>query len=70
MSFVKENPTIEVPGHLSNVSPEKKNYKYPHAYQGNWVDQRYLPVEATEKFYKPLANGSERSLNEFHPKKK
>jgi putative ATPase len=70
LAFVKENPTIEVPGHLSNVSPEKKNYKYPHSYPGNWVEQRYLPLEATEKFYHPLANGSERALNEFHQKKK
>jgi putative ATPase len=66
LSFVKENPTIEVPGHLSNVSPEKKNYKYPHAYPGNWTEQRYLPHEANEKFYQPSFNGSEKALNESH----
>lgn len=66
LAFVKENPTLEVPGHLSNVSPEKKNYKYPHAYQGNWVEQRYLSVEVDEKFYVPNVNGSERALNEAH----
>jgi putative ATPase len=70
LSFVKENPTIEVPGHLSNVSPEKKNYKYPHSYPGNWVDQRYLPKEVTERFYQPLSNGSEKALNDGHSKKK
>ena len=66
MSFVKENPTIEVPGHLSNVSPEKKNYKYPHSYPSNWVEQRYLPKEVTLKFYTPQSNGSEKALNLGH----
>ena len=66
LGFVKENPTIEVPGHLSNVSPDKKNYKYPHSYAGNWVQQNYLPKEVTESFYHPLRNGSEKALNEGH----
>ena len=66
LGFVKENPTIEVPGHLSNVSPEKKNYKYPHSYPGNWTEQRYLPSEVKESFYKPLYNGSEKALNDSH----
>ncbi|MCM2349065.1 MAG: replication-associated recombination protein A [Bacteriovoracaceae bacterium] len=64
LAFVKENPTIEVPGHLSNVSPEKKNYKYPHAYPGNWIEQRYLPQEVQEKFFQPLNNGSEKIMVE------
>jgi putative ATPase len=66
LNFVKENPTIEVPAHLSNVSPEKKNYKYPHSYPGHWVEQNYLPPEAKERFYRPVTNGSERALNEAH----
>lgn len=66
MSFVKENPTIEVPGILSNVSPEKKNYKYPHSYSQNWVDQRYLPTDVRVKFYEPQKNGSEKIMNDFH----
>jgi putative ATPase len=62
MSFVKENPTLEVPGHLSNVSPEKKNYKYPHSYPGDWVEQRYLPANLNFKPYLPKTNGSEKAL--------
>lgn len=62
LSFVKENPTIEVPGHLSSVGLEKKNYKYPHSYPKNWVDQRYLPQNVTEKFYTPQFNGTEKTL--------
>lgn len=66
LAFVKENPTLEVPGHLSNVSPEKKNYKYPHSYPGNWIEQTYLPRGVSERFYSPLRNGSEKSLNDGH----
>lgn len=66
MSFVRDNPTIEVPGHLSNVSPEKKNYKYPHSYPGNWVDQRYLPEDVKMRFYTPQMNGSEKILIDQH----
>ncbi len=62
LSFVKENPTIEVPGILSNVSPEKKNYKYPHSYPHNWVEQSYVPKGMNEKFYEPHFNGSEKAL--------
>lgn len=66
MSFVKDNPTIEVPGHLSNVSPEKKNYKYPHSYPQHWVEQRYLPHGMNPQFYEPQLNGSEKALVEQH----
>jgi putative ATPase len=62
LAFVKENPTIEVPRHLSNVSPEKRNYKYPHSYQGHWVEQRYLPAEVQERFYEAGSTGSEKVL--------
>ena len=66
LSFVRENATLEVPGHLSSVSPEKKNYKYPHQYTGNWVEQKYLPHDVEEQFYLPQSNGSEKTLNDQH----
>jgi putative ATPase len=62
--YVKNHPTIEVPGHLSNVSPEKSHYKYPHAYPGHWTSQRYLPEEVQEKFYEAGFNGTEKVLIE------
>lgn len=68
LSFVKTHPTIEVPGHLSNVSPEKQNYKYPHSFPGNWVSQRYLPKDMNERFYEGQKNGSEKALIEQHQK--
>lgn len=64
LGFVQENPTIEVPGHLSNVSPEKKNYKYPHSYPNNWTEQRYLPKEVNTSFFRPGMNGSEKAIVE------
>ena len=64
LNFVRENPTIDVPGHISNTSPEKKNYKYPHDYPQHWVEQNYLPKEVSNKFYGPQFNGSEKALVE------
>jgi putative ATPase len=64
LDFVKRNPTLEVPGHISNVSPDKKNYQYPHSYPGNWVQQDYLPKNVKENFYVPSSNGSEKVLVE------
>ncbi len=65
MSFVQDHPTIEVPGHLSSVGQEKKNYKYPHSYPGNWVSQDYAPKD-TPRFYSPQSNGSEKALNDHY----
>jgi putative ATPase len=64
LSFVKENPTINVPGHLSSTSPDKVNYKYPHSYPQHWVEQRYLPKGMDNTFYDPQSNGSEKALVE------
>lgn len=62
LSYVRENPTIEVPGHLSNVSPEKKNYKYPHSYPQDFTPQDYRPKGHKFKFYNPKVNGSEKMI--------
>ncbi len=66
LRFVEENPTILVPGHLSSTSSEKKNYKYPHSFPGNWTEQDYLPSGIKERFYQAQTNGSERMLSEQH----
>ena len=68
LSFVTETPTIEVPGHLSNVSPEKKNYKYPHSYPNHWIPQEYLPKNVKMTFYKAGEIGSEKALTDLHNK--
>jgi putative ATPase len=68
LGFIKENGTQEVPGHLSSVGMEKKNYRYPHSYPSNWVEQQYLPSGVKVKFYDPQLNGSERAMNDTHQK--
>ena len=51
-----------VPSHLKNNS---NNYKNPHDYPGNWVDQEYLPqVLKGLKFWEPNNYGWEKSKNE------
>jgi putative ATPase len=38
------------------------DYKYPHDYPGNYVEQQYLPDGVKDKvFYKPSGNGEEKS---------
>ncbi|MCT4641942.1 MAG: replication-associated recombination protein A [Bacteriovoracaceae bacterium] len=49
LSFVKNNKTIEVPTHLQNHHPDKKNYKYPHSYPNHYVEQDYTGLK--EKFF-------------------
>jgi putative ATPase len=69
MSFVSEHPTLSVPGHLSSVGPEKKNYKYPHAFPMHFTPQVYRPNEASlQRFYQPGSLGSEGALNEIWKK--
>lgn len=66
LGIVKENPTLEVPGHLSSVGLLKKNYKYPHSYPNHWIEQNYLPKDAQFHPYKPTRIGSEKPLVENH----
>ena len=42
------------------------NYKYAHDYQGNFVDQEFLPAEISGmKFYEPGDNPKERETRRF-----
>ncbi len=66
IAFVQAHPTIKVPGHLSNVGPESKNYQYPHSSPGHWVSQQYLADEARgQRFYRNGTLGSEGAMNEI-----
>ena len=41
-----------------------KDYKYAHAYEGNFVDQEFLPEEIKgTKFYSPGDNAKENPIN-------
>lgn len=72
LQHVKENPNEPVPLHLRNA-PTKlmkdlnygKDYQYAHAYEGNHVDQEFLPKNASKiQFYTPQENPSESKFRE------
>jgi putative ATPase len=64
LSYVQDRPTIEVPNPLRNTHPEKKNYKYPHNFEGHWIEQEYGAQRG--QFYKNTNQGHEKAMNEFH----
>ncbi|MCO4756191.1 MAG: recombination factor protein RarA, partial [Bacteriovoracaceae bacterium] len=58
LNYVRSAKTIEVPTHLRNHHPDKKNYKYPHNFPKHWVEQKYH--EEPESFFSPGDLGYER----------
>jgi len=72
MAEVRESGHLPVPLHLRNA-PTKlmkdlgygKEYKYAHSYEGNFVDQVFLPEKIKNKrFYTPQNNDSEHKILE------
>ena len=72
LAEVRESGHLPIPLHLRNA-PTKlmkdlgygKEYKYAHAYEGNFVDQEFLPEKIKEKrFYTPQNNASEQKILE------
>lgn len=77
MAFVKKTGNLPVPLHLRNA-PTKlmkdldygKEYKYAHSYEGNFVNQDFLPEEIKgAKFYEPGNNSTEKKIREGLEKK-
>lgn len=66
LAFVRENPTIEVPTHLRNHHPDKKNYQYPHNFTGHWVNQYYKNNPDT--FYQSSGLGYEKMQDDYQQK--
>lgn len=74
---VREEKFSGVPKHLVNA-PTKfdqaqgkgQDYKYPHNYPGNFVEQDYLPPELKDKkYYRPTENGGEAEIKKRLEKK-
>ncbi len=72
LAEVRESGHLPIPLHLRNA-PTKlmkdlgygKEYKYAHAYEGNFVDQEFLPEKIKDKrFYTPQNNASEQKILE------
>lgn len=77
LALVKKTGNLPVPLHLRNA-PTKlmkdldygKEYKYAHSYDGNFVDQDFLPEEIRDvKFYEPGSNATEKKIYEELKKK-
>lgn len=70
MEFVNNSGPMSVPLHIRNAPTQlMKNlgygtkYKYPHAYEGNFAEQEFLPEEISgTAFYKPGDNKHEEEL--------
>lgn len=72
LELVRETGNLPVPLHLRNA-PTKlmkqlgygNNYKYAHAYKGNFVKQQFLPDEVNDtRIWHPQANAQEIKLKE------
>ena len=77
LAFVKKTGNLSVPLHLRNA-PTKlmkdldygKEYKYAHSFEGNFVDQDFLPQEIKDaKFYEPGNNATEKKIYDELKKK-
>ncbi|MFP3831949.1 replication-associated recombination protein A [Chryseobacterium sp. SIMBA_028] len=77
LALVKQTGNLPVPLHLRNA-PTKlmkdldygKEYKYAHSYEGNFVDQDFLPQEIRNvKLYEPGNNSTEKKIYEELKKK-
>ena len=57
---IEKGNHYSVPNHIKTNSPD---YKYPHDYPNNWVDQEYLPTKLkNRKYYIPKNNKYENQL--------
>ncbi|MBO9693506.1 replication-associated recombination protein A [Chryseobacterium sp.] len=77
LALVKQTGNLPVPLHLRNA-PTKlmkdldygKDYKYAHSYEGNFVEQDFLPEEIRNvKLYEPGNNATEKKIYEELRKK-
>ncbi len=60
---IEESEIGNIPHHIRNAAV---NYKYPHDYLNNFVEQQYLPDTLIDKqYYKPTNNGQEEKINKY-----
>ena len=72
LAAVEKGTPLPVPLHLRNAPTSlmkelgyAKDYKYAHAYEGNFVEQEFLPEEiAGTRFYEPGDNSKEAPIRE------
>lgn len=72
MEDVMKKGALDVPLHIRNAPTNLmkemgygKNYKYPHNFDENYVDEKYLPKELqNKKYYEPSEHGYEKYIKE------
>lgn len=72
MKEVNQSRALPVPLHLRNAPTplmkelnHGKNYKYPHDFENNFINQPYLPKELKNvRFFQPQNNSQERRIKE------
>jgi putative ATPase len=72
IALVKQTGNLPVPLHIRNAPTKlmkelgySKGYQYAHSFQGNFVDQEFLPSEISgTTFYKPGTNAREKEIRE------
>jgi len=70
LGMIEHNQPLPVPLHLRNAPTSlmkelgyAQDYKYAHAFEGNFVDQEFLPEEISgTKFYEPGDNAKEAQI--------
>lgn len=70
MSDIKKGANLTVPIHLRNAPTKmmkddgySKDYKYPHDFDQNFINQSYFPQSTKpKKYYNPSENGKEKSI--------
>lgn len=62
--YLKDKTANKLKSQYMDIQNASDDYKYPHSYSKNWVNQQYLPNEIKEiSFYKPGSEGREGLLN-------
>lgn len=64
MEYIEKEKIQEIPAHLKKLG--KKDYKYPHNYENNFVKQKYMNEKI--KFYNKCNNKFENSADELQKK--
>jgi putative ATPase len=65
MADVLANGSLPVPAHLRGSGAARRKYRYPHDFEGNDVEQQYLPDKlAGHRYYFPGNQGAEIKIRE------
>ncbi|MEE3928482.1 replication-associated recombination protein A [Mycoplasmopsis ciconiae] len=72
-SLIESGHIYEIPKHLRDAHYKSAsklgdgiNYKYPHDFPNNWVQQQYLPTKIADmNFYQPQQNGNEKKYQKY-----